>query len=317
MAYRCYPWLTLVIKILWLIITLGNHSIMVFSNTVKAAFWMLGAVMSFTSMAVAGREMAHELDTFEIMMYRSVIGLIVVLVIGGLVGSLATITRQRFGLHLIRNISHFIGQNLWFYAIALIPFAQVFAFEFSTPIWVALLAPIFLAERLTKIRLITVALGFLGILVVAQPGNIIIGPGVIAAALCAIAFAGAYICTKLLSRTESITCIMFWLTAIQLVLGIICTVYDGDVSVPSLATLPLIVLVAGAGLFAHYCITSALKLAPVMFVSPIDFLRLPIIAFIGATFYNEEINVWVIIGAIIVFSANILNIRGESKAKTT
>ena len=286
---------------------------MTLANPIKAALWMIGAVMSFTSMAVAGREMSHELDTFEIMLYRSMISLVIVLVIGGLAGSLSTVSRKRFGLQLVRNISHFIGQNLWFYAVAIIPFAQVFAFEFSTPIWVALLAPIFLAERLTKIRLITVALGFCGILVVAQPGNITIGPGVIAAALCAIAFAGAYIGTKLLSHTESITCILFWLTAIQLVLGIICTAYDGDVALPSLATLPLIVLVACAGLFAHYCITSALKLAPVMFVSPIDFLRLPIIAFIGATFYNEAINVWVIIGAIIVFSANFLNIWGESR----
>ena len=83
---------------------------------------MLGAVISFTAMAVAGREMASELDTFEIMMYRSVIGVIVVLIIGGVSGSLASISKQRFGLHLIRNICHFSGQNLWFYAIAVIPF---------------------------------------------------------------------------------------------------------------------------------------------------------------------------------------------------
>ena len=279
--------------------------------------WMFGAVLSFTSMAIAGREMAVELDTFEIMMYRSLIGLIIVLIIGGFAGSLSTVSRKHFGLHFIRNISHFIGQNLWFFAVAIIPFAQVFAFEFSTPIWVALLAPIFLAERLTKIRLITVALGFIGILIVAQPGSIVIGPGVIAAALCAVAFAGAYIGTKLLSQTESITCIMFWLTGIQLVLGIICTVYDGDIALPSLTTLPLIILVACAGLFAHFCITSALKLAPVMYVSPIDFLRLPIIAFIGTSFYNEAINVWVIVGAIIVFSSNFLNIWGESRQKNT
>ncbi|MEB8431964.1 DMT family transporter [Cocleimonas sp. KMM 6892] len=285
------------------------------SNSVKAMLWMLGAVMSFTSMAIAGREMAVELDTFEIMLYRSMIGLIIVIIIARFTGTLSTITRKRFRLHFIRNVSHFIGQNLWFYAVAIIPFAQVFAFEFSTPIWVALLAPIFLAERLTKIRLLTVVIGFVGILIVAQPGSIVISSGVIAAALCAVAFAGAYIGTKLLSKTESISCIMFWLTAIQLALGIVCAAYDGDVAMPSLATLPLIVLVACAGLFAHFCITSALKLAPVMFVSPIDFLRLPIIALIGASFYNEAINAWVIVGAIIVFGSNLLNIWGENRAK--
>jgi drug/metabolite transporter (DMT)-like permease len=283
----------------------------------RAGLWMLGAVISFTAMALAGREMASELDTFEIMMYRSVIGVLVVLAVGGISKSLGTISRQRFGLHLIRNVCHFSGQNLWFYAIAVIPFSQVFAFEFSSPIWVALMAPFFLGERLTKIRLISVILGFLGVLVIAQPGSITIGPGVIAAALCAVGFAGTFIATKLLSKTQSITCILFWLTVIQLVLGTTFSFYDGGVAIPSLATLPLIVLVGCAGLLAHLCITSALKLAPVMIIAPIDFLRLPIIALIGASFYSEAINVWVIIGAMIVFGANFLNIWSESKTQTT
>lgn len=284
-------------------------------NTIKAVLWMFGAVISFTAMAVAGREMASELDTFEIMMYRSIIGLIVVLAIGAYVKSLGTISKKRFDLHLIRNICHFCGQNLWFYALTVIPFAQVFAFEFSTPIWVALLAPIFLGERLTKVRYITVILGFIGILVVAQPGTITLSSGVIAAALCAVGFAGTFIATKLLSQTESTTCIMFWLAAIQLVFGIICTFYDGDFVIPTMETIPLIVLVGCAGLLAHYCIITALKYAPVMFIAPLDFLRLPVIVFIGASFYNEVINVWVILGAIIVFSANFINIWGESKLK--
>lgn len=282
-------------------------------NPTKAALWMLGAVVSFSSMAVAGREMASELDTFEIMMYRSLIGIAIVLTVGGLAGTLPQINRKRLGLHFIRNTSHFVGQNLWFYAVAIIPFAQLFAFEFSTPLWVAILAPLFLAERLTKVRVMAALLGFAGILIVAQPGTITIGSGVIAAALCAIGFAAAYITTKLLSRTESITSIMFWLTLIQLGLGVVCAAYDGDVAIPSLASLPLVVLIGCAGLLAHYCITSALKLAPAVIVSPMDFLRLPVMVFIGATFYGEGFNVWVIVGAFIVFAANFWNIWEEGR----
>lgn len=277
---------------------------------------MLGAVVSFTAMAVAGREMASELDTFEIMMYRSIIGLFIVLAVGGFAGSLGTVSKDRIGLHFIRNICHFFGQNLWFFAIAVIPFAQVFAFEFSTPIWVAFLAPFFLGEKLTKTRLISVLLGFCGILFVAQPGVIEMNAGVIAAALCAIGFAGTFIATKLLSKTESTTCIMFWLASMQLVLGAIFSFYDGDVTLPTMATIPLIILVGCAGLLAHYCIITALKFAPVMIIAPIDFLRLPIIAFIGASFYNEDINIGVILGAIIVFSANLFNMWSENKLKT-
>ncbi len=290
--------------------------IVVMPDTIKAGLWMLGAVASFTAMAIAGREMAVELDTFEIMMFRSIVGVLVVLAIGGYAGTLGTISKQRIGLHAIRNVCHFFGQNLWFFAVAVIPFAQVFAFEFSTPIWVAILAPFFLGEKLTKARLITVLLGFSGILFVAQPGVIEISPGVIAAALCAIGFAGTFIATKLLSETESTTCIMFWLASMQLVLGIIFSFHDGDVTLPTMVTLPLVILVGCAGLLAHYCIITALKYAPVMFIAPIDFLRLPVIVFIGASFYNESINIGVILGAMIVFGANFYNIWSENKAKT-
>lgn len=69
---------------------------MMVSNSIKAVLWMMGAVLSFTSMAIAGREMAVELDTFEIMIYRSLIGLVIVLVVGGFAGSLTTITQKAF-----------------------------------------------------------------------------------------------------------------------------------------------------------------------------------------------------------------------------
>ncbi len=105
------------------------------SQPIQAAVWMIGAIGAFTSMAVSGRELASELDTFEIMLYRSVIGIAIVLLIGALAGTLGQINRRAIHIHLIRNISHFAGQNLWFFAIPLIPLTQVFALEFTSPIW--------------------------------------------------------------------------------------------------------------------------------------------------------------------------------------
>lgn len=283
------------------------------SNPIKAALWMLGAVVSFSSMAVAGREMAHELDTFEIMLYRSLIGIVIVLLVARFAGTLGEINRRHLKLHFLRNLSHFTGQNLWFYAIALIPFAQLAAFEFSTPLWVAILAPFFLTERLTRTRIIAALIGFVGILMVAKPGSMSVGPGTITAALCAIGFAGAYICTKLLARTETTTCILFWLTVIQAILGIIFVGYDGDITLPALSTLPGVFVVGIAGLFAHFCITTALQFAPAVIVSPLDFVRLPIMAFIGMLFYNEALDIWVILGALLVFGGNFLNIYTEHR----
>ena len=284
-----------------------------FSKTIQAAVWMTGTIVSFSAMAVSGREISFELDTFEIMMYRSIIGLIIVLLLAKLFKTHREISTQNLSLHFYRNLSHFTGQNLWFYALTLIPFAQLFAFEFSVPLWVMLAAPFLLGERLTNIRIISILVGFIGILIVTRPWLAGLAPGIIPAALCAIGFACSVIFTKQLTQKVSITCILFWLTSMQLLMAVICAGYDGDISLPSSSNFIWIIIIGIGGLLAHFCITKALQLAPATVVTPIDFCRLPVIAAIGYVFYNEALDIFIIGGAVIIFIANYINIWSETK----
>ena len=279
--------------------------------TVQAALWMSGAIVSFSSMAIAGRAISLDLDTFEIMLYRSLIGLAVVLAVAGATGHLREITRRNLGLHFLRNLCHFTGQNLWFYALPIIPLAQVFALEFTSPLWAILLSALLLGERITAPRAVAGVLGFIGILIVARPTADTLSVGQIAAALAAIGFAGSAIFTRRLTRTETITCILFYLTLIQAILGLITAGYDGYITLPSAANLPWLALIALAGLVAHSCMTAALKLAPASVVMPVDLLRLPLIAAIGMLLYAESLDPWVFLGAAVIFGANYLNIRAE------
>lgn len=284
-------------------------------NTVRAALWMIGAIAAFTTMAIAGRAAALDLDTFEIMLYRSCVGLMIVLIVGGAAGTLHQIKPQQIPLHTARNLAHFAGQNLWFYAITVIPLAQVFALEFTTPIWVILLSPLILRERITSIGGFAALAGFIGILIVARPGSTTLNAGLIAAALCAICFALTAIFTRKLTRTQTITCILFYLTSLQLIFGLITAGFDGDIALPSVTTLPWVILIGCAGLLAHFCLTTALAIAPATVVMPIDFARLPIIAVVGIIRYQEPIDIWVIIGGALIFGANYVNIRfGQPKS---
>ena len=283
------------------------------SRPLLAAAWMTGAIVSFSSMAVAGRAINHELDTFEMMMYRSFIGLTIILIFGFATGKLREARTDRIGLHLIRNLSHFAGQNLWFYALGLIPLAQLFALEFTSPIWIMILAALLLGERLTKPRLAALVLGFAGALLVSRPGTGGDPVGLMIAALAAIGFAGSIVCTKLLTRTESIMGILFWLTAMQAVFGIIAAGFDGDIAWPSAASWPWVTMIALAGLLAHTCLTNALSIAPATVVTPMDFIRLPVIALVGVAFYNEPLDPLVFVGAALIFGGNYLNIWFESK----
>lgn len=282
------------------------------SPVARAALWMTGAIVSFSSMAVAGREAQVDLDTFEIMLYRSLIGITVVVVLGSATGALRQVSMRHMQWHFARNISHFAGQNLWFAAVTTIPLAQVFALEFTSPLWVTVLAPFVLGERLTRPRLAAAVIGFVGILIVARPGVTQVSPGVIMAALAAIGFAGSAVFTRRLTRTETTLCILFWLTVMQAVFGLVCAGFDGQIALPSRATLPMVLLIGLAGLVAHYCLTQALSLAPATVVIPIDFTRLPLIALVGMLLYAEPLDAWVIVGGVVIIGANVLNLRAES-----
>jgi drug/metabolite transporter (DMT)-like permease len=278
-----------------------------------AAIWMTGSVLSFSAMAVAGRVVAPVLDTFELMTWRSLIGLGIVLVAGLATGRLGQIRADRLGTHAVRNLFHFTGQNLWFWALGVIPLAQVFALEFTSPLWVILLSPLLLGEAITRRRAVSAALGFAGILIVARPDITHLDAGVLAAAGSAIGFAGSAIFTKRLTRHEGIISILFWLTVMQAILGGVMSALDGQVALPTPVILPWLGLLGAAGLLAHLCLTKALTLAPASVVLPMDFVRLPVIAVVGVTLYDEPADIFIFLGAIVIIAANLINLGNSGK----
>lgn len=280
---------------------------------VAAALWMIGSILSFTAMAVSGRAIAGQHDTFEIMLWRSVVGLILVIGVSGMAGRLREVQVARLGQHGLRNFVHFSGQNLWFWALTQIPLAQLFALEFTSPIWVLLLSPLVLGERLTPLRITAAAMGFAGAMIVARPDFSDPNPAILAAAASAICFAGSVMMTKKLTRGESLVSILFWLTLMQTGLGLLAAGHDGAIALPTATSLPWLGVIGAGGLVAHLCLTKALSLASANVVVPIDFARLPLIAVVGMLFYGEGFDLWVLVGGGVIFLGNWLNIRSENR----
>lgn len=285
------------------------------SGPLVAAIWMMGAALSFASMAIAGRELWVELNTFELMLYRSVIGFVIVTgIIAVSKHGFAQLHTTQPLQHIKRNIVHFTGQNLWFYGVAVIPLSQLVALEFTNPIWVALLAPFLLGERMTKWRIIAALLGFIGVLIIARPGVEPFGLGHAAGLGAAIGFAMNTIFTKKIMAFDSVLCVLFWMTLMQAAMALVLSL-PGGIPIPSMRAMPWIVVVGICGLTAHYCLTSALGAAPASLVAPLEFIRLPIIAVAGAMIYNEPLLISVFFGAAIIVLGNLLNIRAEAQNK--
>lgn len=276
----------------------------------RAVLWMSGALASFMAMAIGGRELSAELGTFEILFFRSLLGLGVIALLLGRRGWRQLRTR-RFRLHLLRNTAHFAGQFGWFYGIAFLPLAEVFAIEFTVPVWTALLAATFLAERLGTARYAAVGLGVAGTLVILQPGVAALHPAAAAVLLSAVAYAISHTVTKRLAGIDTPLAILFYMTAIQLPLGLVPALAHWVT--PSAAMWPWLVVVGLTALTAHYCMVRALALADVTVVVPMDFLRLPLIALVGLIFYGEHLAWPVLAGATLILAGNFINIRAERR----
>jgi drug/metabolite transporter (DMT)-like permease len=281
-----------------------------FAPSMRAALWMCGALVSFMAVAIAGRQLSAELTTFQILFFRSCLGLAVVLVLLQRWGWPQVRTRV-FGAHLARNVAHFGGQYGWFYGIAFIPLTEVFAIEFTVPIWTAILATIFLRERMSRLRVAAVALGFVGILIILRPGVAAVSVPALAVLGSAVCYAISHVFTKRLSSTETPLAILFYMTLIQLPLGLIPALPHWVW--PSVASWPWVGIVAVTALSAHYCLARAFQLADATVVLPLDFLRLPLIAIVGFILYHEPADIWVFAGALIVFAATWLNLKSASQ----
>ncbi len=281
---------------------------------VAAVLWMLGSIASFSIMAIAVRALGDRYDTFEVMTYRSAISMVLVVVGAAVLGRLSDIRANRIQRHFLRNVLHFTGQNLWFYAMMTVPLAQVFALEFTSPIWIILLSPLVFGEKLTAPRLIAATLGFAGILIVTRPDFNTLNAGTMAAIACGVFFAATALMTKSLTRAETIVSILFWLTVMQLSFGLIIAGYDGDITLPNAQTLPWLALIGVTGVSAHLSLTTALSLAPASFIFPIDFIRLPLIALVGALAYGEAVDPFVIAGGAVIFAGNWINLAFGPKA---
>lgn len=273
---------------------------------------MVGTIISFTLMAISGRAIMEEINTFELMLYRSVIGLLIVSAF--ITASNRGFSQLKTGIfkqHLLRNTIHYTGQNLWFYGIATIPLAQLVALEFTNPLWVALLAPLFLGEKLTRQRFIIVFIGFIGVLIVARPGLEPLKLGHLAAVLAAVGFALTNIATRKITGRDSVLALLFWMTLLQSIFSLFLSLPGG---IPWLSAVmwPWIIIMSITGLSAHFCLGKALSMAPATIVAPMDFFRLPISAIVGVTLYEESLMATVFIGGAVILLANYLNLRAKS-----
>ena len=274
---------------------------------------MLGAMASFLMIAVGARELSDTMNTFQIVFLRSLVGFGIILLVLAKQGIKVPKT-GRLKIHIFRNILHYSAQAAWILGVSLLPLATVFAIEFTTPIWVALMAVLLLNERLNRGRLVAILFGLIGTLIILRPGLGGFGLGHLAVLWAAVGYGATYVITKMISNTEAPITILFYMTAVQAVVGLVPGLIGWVAPKPE--DIFWIGSLGVLGLTSHFCLAKAFIYADATLVLPIDFLRLPLAAVVGFFFYQEAFELAVLVGGVVIFAGNYYNIHTETSAKT-
>ena len=271
---------------------------------------MAGWLTLMLIVAVAGRETTRELNVFEIMELRSLIGFVMLYPLIRMNGGFRTMRTQRPVQHIGRNLVHYGAQLGWFFALTLIPLAQVVSIEFTMPIWTAILAASFLGERMTVWKNLAIVLGLIGVMVIVRPATGQINPGQLIALAAAVGFGVSIAMVKSLTRTESTLAIIFWMLVVQSAAGLIPAIYTWQT--PSAYLWGWIVVIGFCGTFSHYCMARAMLYADATVVIPMDFLRVPLTALAGWLIYSERLDVYTVLGAALILTGNLLNLKSPA-----
>ncbi len=286
---------------------------MITHKLARVVLWMVGALLSFSVMAVSIRELAKAgLSIFEILAIRSGVALVVLFLLLAVRPGLRVHARpRRMRLNLLRNCVHYASQYAWALAITMLPLAMVFALEFTMPGWTALLAVWLLHEKMTPSRFGVVALGLIGVLVILRPGIADFNPAAFLVLGAAVGYAITMITTKQLTMTETTFGIIFWMAVIQLPLSLLGSDPAVFIHLDARHILPAIG-VGIAGMTSHYCLSNAFRAGDATLVVPLDFMRIPLIAVVGWAAYGERLDIFVLLGALIIVTGVLWNLRAEA-----
>jgi drug/metabolite transporter (DMT)-like permease len=272
-----------------------------------AALWMAGWLSLMLMVAVAGREALREINVFQLMELRSLIGFVLLYPLIRRNGGFAAMKTARPIQHMGRNLIHYGAQIGWFLALTLIPLGQVVAIEFTMPIWTAILAASFLGERITIWKVTAIALGIVGVIVIVRPATGEVNQGQLIALAAAVGFGVSVAMMKSLTGTEKTVAIIFWMLVVQSAAGLLPALYVWQW--PSSHIWGWIAVIAFCGTFSHYCMARAMLHADATVVLPMDFLRVPLTATLGWLIYSERLDMLTLLGAMLILTGNLLNLK--------
>lgn len=282
-----------------------------------ATVWVLGAAFGWTGMAVVVRYLEGRVPSWDISFYRALAALVVgagpmLWQKGRNIAALLP-KRDLFTAYLFRGFVIFVAQAMYYHALMYMPLADATVLNATGPIFSGLMAIFMLGERVGADRWLLILLGFAGVVVIIRPGYERVPFEAVLALGSAVLFALSAILNKRLVRIESGTSIVYGTNFFVAVCGLFVVLIWGVR--PSWADLGVIALIGVAGAFAQYCLSQALRFGDVSYVSPFEFVRVPLVAFAAWLLFDQVPPLIFGLGAAMIFTSVFLLARRAVRAR--
>ena len=271
---------------------------------------MLFSTLLLAIMHALVRHLGSDLHPFIIVFFRNLFGLFAILplLVKGGKQSLATSHPK---LHLLRALVGTAAMASWFFALTRVPIANATALSFSTAIFATVSAWFFLKETVRLRRGIAIRVGFAGVFVAMQPDASGFNDYSILVLLSAITWGASVSIVKLLTRTESVTCIVGWMAILLTIITFIPAILVWQT--PDLTQIAILMVIGTLATAGHLSMTRALQLADTALVMSVDFSRLLWTSILGVWWFGETLTGYTFIGAAIIFAAGLYIVFRESR----
>ena len=270
------------------------------SPATRGCAWMILAATSFAVLLIAIRVLSAKFHTVEIVFFRSVFGLALMVPVVMRSG-LVRLKTRRLPMHCMRTLFALAAMLAFYYGLATVSVADAMALTFVIPIFTTIAAAVILRERVDGPRWAAVAIGFVGALIVIRPGFVETTLPMMMVVLSSVFYAGAWTSVKLLTRTEPASVIVFYMNVMLVPATLVPSIYVWVG--PAWSDLPALIVLGLTGWAAHFCQARAFGEADASVVAPFDFLRLPFGAVFAWVWLGELSDPWTWLGAAVIFTA--------------
>jgi drug/metabolite transporter (DMT)-like permease len=270
-----------------------------------------GAIFSFSS--AASKWLVATYPVGEVLFSRVFVSLIAFSAFVLPTSGLIVLHTRRPTAHLLRSMSQFTSQTLLLVAFSMMPLASATAINFSAPLFAALASLVFLKEPIGRARWVALVAGFLGVLIVTNPGSDTFQIGALYALGNALLFGTVTAGVRGMTTTESAkTLTIYQLIWLSLFYSLTLPFFF---VMPAWADMPLIVANGVCNLLGQYWWTRSIHLAPTSAVVPFQYLSLIWAMLFGYAVWGDMPTIGLIIGSVIVVASGLFLLWHESRRK--